>query len=220
MSNLELVSVHIPKTGGISVRRVLERKYGKRLGLDYPPARTQGLANGLMSLPGRLRTRLQARSMRCVHGHFPARKYAAGAAEMMVFVRDPIELRASTWHYVRREHARQGSRNPDWESAMTMEIEEFILTQSRTYREYLGQVPMHRFAFVGTIEHFDQDLARLCERLGVAHRPVRENSNPAGSDYNLDSGIKHRFRQENPQEYELYEAALQRRDELLCKVAA
>lgn len=101
-----LVSVHIPKTGGITfLRTVLEPTFGDRILLDYedkPLAHdaAERNAHAHRFLPG---DDLLAR-YDCVHGHFLAVKYANAATpcEFACWLRDPVERVLSRFFYAQR----------------------------------------------------------------------------------------------------------------------
>lgn len=208
---LEMASVHIWKTGGTTLVDALRRKYGLRLRLYYPPP----LA------PARARIRAQLRQAyglalapfsRAVHGHFPASQYADTNAEMIVFVRDPVEIRASAYHYVRRRFESVGMiANDAARNALDMDLHEFLARPTSTLGHFLD-VPIDRFAFVGSMAHFDEDLARLSDRLGVPHISRHVNASP--TRYEIPDECRRSFARLNPGEVDLYHAALERRRQL------
>ena len=75
-----LISLHIPKTAGMSFRSVLKKAYGKRLHYDYrgDPSATSRLILETMYAPqvsdraALLREACHDKRLRCIHGHFGA----------------------------------------------------------------------------------------------------------------------------------------------------
>lgn len=147
----------------------------------------------------------------CVHGHFPASRYANAKANMITFVRDPVERRVSTWNYVRREHDRLGViANSEWKKALDMDLAEFVALPNRTLAQFLD-VPMTRFSFVGSMADFDADVARLCAWLSVEY--VQEKLNAAPERSTASADFRAAFERANPQEIEIFERAMARRKE-------
>src|SRR6185312_9901072 len=94
-----LISLHIPKTGGTSLFRILQGWFGDRLMRHYaqngaPPQRH--------ALTGPI----------CVHGHFNAAlgvgvpQYYPDAPQFMTFLREPFERYVSQWFAMRRMRER------------------------------------------------------------------------------------------------------------------
>lgn len=202
---LELVSVHVPKTGGTTLGNALRRKYGMRLRLIYPPPKR----------PISVRLRLTATRAirhwrpfpRAVHGHFPASRYAGTGAQMITFVRDPLMTRISLWHYVRRRNRDRGEiANLEWSDALSLELPDFLELPAPTLSRYID-VPLDRFAFIGVAERYEEGMQQLCEMINAPYRPERINTNPSGSGYKIPAEWRRIYEAANPQEVALYEAA-------------
>ncbi|MFK7940877.1 MAG: sulfotransferase family 2 domain-containing protein [Roseovarius sp.] len=99
---LELIFVHVPKTGGSSIRAAAQYKFGTDLLLDYADRITNPEAmfncdraaylrrNHLASLQGR----------RAVYGHFWIGKYRGVQADCRATIlRDPVERLISHFYY-------------------------------------------------------------------------------------------------------------------------
>lgn len=212
---LELISMHIPKTGGISIKQLLEFKYKDRLRYDYPPQGFEKNKNILTYVGNNIVNRFKKMDYACAHGHFPALKYSGTNARMITFIRNPIELRASSWYYIRRETEHQGLRNPDWIAANKLDVEEYIVSRYPLFERYFKLVSMKRFSFIGMTEELDDDFARLANLLRVEYAPTRDNANPSGSYYSLGRDIFSAWKKNNPKEARIYESALKRREELI-----
>lgn len=152
-----------------------------------------------------------------IHGHFPASEYAQTPAAMIVFVRDPVERAVSTYHYMHRTHAEKGVvYNDDWARALSMPLEEYLGAEHATLTRHLD-VPLDRFAFIGAMDCFDEDVSWLCAWLGIPPIVPRRNVNPAPVTITRD--MRNRFARANPQELEVYEAAKARRSTILAAAA-
>jgi hypothetical protein len=215
---IELVSVHIPKAGGQSLARTLKQTYGRRLHLRYPPPE-QPLSRNLRA---RLRQKVWQWATfpgpRAVHGHFPASEYGHLPAVFITFIRDPVAQRISTYHYHRRQFEERGQiANLEARKALELSIEDYLTFSAPIYSTYLD-IPMERFAFIGSQENFDEDVQVLARLLGLKHSPVRVNTNPQGSDYSIDAAQRGKYEAANRGEIELYRKALERRDQILSRL--
>jgi hypothetical protein len=205
-----IVSVHVPKTGGVSFREVLLALAEGRVVWDYDD-RPLAPAAPWVRLHRALRRVSLPADTRAVHGHFVASKYRRRYpdASYVTWLRDPVERVASHYHYWRRE--------PDPKNATCRKLLEEDLSlvsfaalpeMREVHRRFLGGVPLEAFAFVGITEHFDEGMARF-RRLfcpGVTVEAGRQNANPErkGERYDLDPGIRERIAALNPEDVALY----------------
>ena len=186
-----IVSIHIPKTAGVSFREGLLRQLGERLLIDYedgaplgppvrrrwrclqaPTAETRRWADGLVE------------RYDCVHGHFVATKYLrmlGDRARLCVFFRDPVERFVSDYRF---------SSSPGHESAplvrsMTPEQFASLSWQRRMYELYMGEYPMERFDFVGITEEYETSLRLFKAIFGIDIPSYRLNEAPSDG---IDAG--------------------------------
>ncbi|HEX2484036.1 MAG TPA: hypothetical protein VHQ66_01975 [Myxococcota bacterium] len=191
-----IVSVHIPKTGGVTFREALAAAAGGRVVLDYDdrPLAPRSFARALRE---RLRRVELPPDARAVHGHFVASKYRRRYpnARFVTWFRDPVERLASHYYYWLRE--------PDPKNATCRRLlEERLdivafgaLPEMRdVHARFLGAVPVEDFAFVGLTEAFDEGMALFQRLFGLATPPTspRRNANPErrGERYDLAPDVR------------------------------
>ena len=160
-----IVSVHIPKTGGVSFRKsVLEPVFGNRLLSDYGDA---PLSHDTANRNARAQSFEPSPELPerydCVHGHFLALKYVSERVpcEFAVWFRDPAQRVVSRYLYGKRKGGR--TITPGMTIREFCEIERF----QNTYAKFLWG-----FDFEGT----DQNpviYLYTCERLGPETRGAR-----------------------------------------------
>jgi hypothetical protein len=216
-----IVSVHIPKTGGVSFREALAEVAGGRLVQDYAD-------QPLAPRPWwrRLRERLRKVELppgtRVVHGHFAAAKYwrVYPEARYVAWFREPIERLVSHYHYWRRE--------PDLshplcrrlvEQNLTLESFAAIPQMRDVHVRFLGGVPVERFAFVGLTEHYGEGMERFRRAFCPEHALAaeRRNANPervAGAPYDLPPATRRALEELNRADLALYDRARARYEEL------
>src|SRR5580704_16722666 len=107
-----IISVHIPKTAGVSFLDDLRHAYGERVFADYgdwPELRTpdgrghnERRRAAMLAASGEFASRYDV-----IHGHFAARKYVDVFTEtaLVTFVRDPYQHAVSTYEHAVRDEA-------------------------------------------------------------------------------------------------------------------
>lgn len=170
---MQLISVHIPKTGGVSFRNILSARYGA----DFVQKYWQ-----LTDAAGQVLTEVPA-SARCIHGHFVASDLAAQfpASAVVTWVRDPVERVLSSYHYRLRE--------PDWQHPVCWELHEKKLTLTEyaaldlvrnEMTRFMGTMQPADFDFIGIMEDYDEALVRFAAQFNLGRLDVRhDNVNPA-----------------------------------------
>lgn len=195
---MELISLHIPKTAGTSFRAALEAEYGADLTPVY----------GGIGVDGR--------ACRAVHGHFsPSQFWSAGRhAALIMWLRDPAERIASYYDFW-RSSAAHGNPNHDEFLASDMTLTEFaawepIRTEFETM--YIEALSPADFTFVGIAERYDEDLARLADRLGWRTTGVAERVNVTpGERAPLDAATRAEIERHHPVEVDWYRRFASRR---------
>ena len=158
-SELEIISVHIPKTAGTTFGQILAQVYGDtRVLFDNPQLHC------VHELP-KIDTLIRA-----IHGHFPVGKYAGhfSSAKRIVWLRHPIRRLLSHYFYL-KSFSEVHNNDP---------IHRLVLKQQISVVEFAQQVgifnvlagftyglPLTDFYFVGIQEYFYEDLSTLKKML-------------------------------------------------------
>jgi hypothetical protein len=200
----QYLSVHIPKTAGVSVRNVLKEHFGPGFVLHYWEI-TDAWGRVLDQVPP---------DATCVHGHYQADLLARifPRAELITWVRDPVERVISSYYH--------RLRDPDPQHPVCHELH----TKKLTLAEYAA-LPLVRnemarffgtkrpedFSFIGVVEDFEESLAALKQFLGICDVPVRrDNVNPEKKTeyYAFDPRIRREIERYNEEDLALYEKCL------------
>ena len=215
-----LVSVHLPKTAGMSFRASLEEHFGEQFSPDYgdrPMNITRGKRNRFAFRKGLQHFFAPPKRMECIHGHFMPAKYThLRHAQFVTWFRDPIERLASQYYFWKRQY------NPQTQSLMQRRLveedwsfERFCMGEEfrNFYHQYLWRFPLQRFAFIGITEHYETDLVDFSESmLGVKLEPKEVNRNPdSPASYFEDSAFRRRVEAHNEKDLGLYRQALEMR---------
>jgi len=208
-----IISMHLPKTGGSSFRQYLESIYGQSLRCLYSVEETDPLKVDSLELPP---------DTRCLHGHFQADAFdrqLPGALKIS-WLRDPVERVVSSYFQFQRSPESAGESDfnarvfrEGWslmDFARTEEMRDHVLW-------HFNAVPLDEFFFIGITERFDESLRLFCHLIG---RPVPEgnltqNVNPekqVRQQYPLPEDQRRELEAVYAEEYELYRYAQYRLD--------
>ncbi len=218
-----LVSLHLPKTAGSSLRASLREHFGGRLLEDYAdlPLNQPRWRRRRRALAEAVRPADPAqRAATCIHGHFLPLKYRfrLPRATFVTWMRDPVERLAS--HYY---HWTKGDRPPEDLPPLRKrvvsegwDLERFCLAPElrNIYAEFLWGCGIRRFAFVGIVEAYEADFGYFCRRfLGASARPRTLNANPARprGRYVEDPELRARIEAFHARDLAIYRYALARR---------
>jgi|CXWL01.1.fsa_nt_gi hypothetical protein len=160
-SRLEVVSAHIPKTGGTSFYLALAAHYGDDIIFDHD------------HIPGHPRHDLSEPPclpdhVRAVHGHFCADRYADYRnAFLVTFLRDPVERFLSGYFYWITFPSHE-SPVPDEFRSDPPPLLEFAAhyAAGMHYEAYMGKMDLSRFDFVGFHDRRARDCRTLSKVLG------------------------------------------------------
>lgn len=158
-----LLSVHIPKTGGITLFNLLEQRFGKGLVSDYPDRK---------GLEGRTDI------VEAIHGHFEISKYLelVPGARIITFLREPLDRAISHYYYWLDPPSHVPKNDPVYLKYFVEReprLEEFLLARelSNICTSFLHPLDHpEQFWFVGFQETFAEDIAHLQRMLGMAVR--------------------------------------------------
>jgi SAM-dependent methyltransferase len=201
----ELISMHIPKSGGTSFRSVLEELYGSTF---RPMYAREEMDPGLAQ-----KVKFNSQT-RCLHGHFQADAFDGHfpEARKITWLRHPVDRVVSLYF--------QFHHNPEsaFESAFNKRIfeEGWSLMDfarqpevQRQVRWYFNAVPLDSFFFIGVVERYAESLRLFYHLLGKPTPEVSPgmNVNPKkrmGSAYDLSPAQRSGLESILAEETELY----------------
>lgn len=197
---LELVSSHIPKCAGVSLRKALTKCFGRqRIFFDYSDKMddpeslfNQNQKHYWETIQNSKFEELAGKKV--VHGHFHVKKYQSFSnAFRLTFLRHPLDRLIS--HYCYWMHTRPDGTNSlhTYVQEKQLLIEEFAqIPIFRFYytRKYFNGIKSSDFDFIGFYENFDADLARLGAILGIELPVFWENKTPKRTRFHSISNEK------------------------------
>ena len=220
---LPLYSLHVPKCGGKSFRKILQTWFGEKLYDHYFHERN--------ALP----ERRELGPGSCIHGHFNQKRgfgmraYYPLADQFVTVLRDPLERALSNYFYWKRiQRSRMldfgiitpGSRS-DYRSLDDFIRKQFscrilqYLPEEMTrdnYREYIQE----NFVWVGVADTLDKGIGTLAKRLGFPAIQVN-HINRSHRDEELSASFREEYISHNRWAFEMVDFArsLEMNDEFI-----
>lgn len=217
--NLPLISVHIPKSGGTSLRSVLNFWFKLRKYSHY-----YNQVKGEMPRKRKL-TRVFSSSFKknvCIHGHFNhnwgfgIEDYYPEVEQFIAFIRDPVDMHISHFHYQlgRIKNGKKYIRGKLVDGIL--DIDEFFEKEnSKLLKPFPWEINENNipdliskhFVHIGVMEHFQDSLDLLAEKLDKRKMTIpHKNSSPRMQK--PSESVLRKFRKNSSLEYLFYEEAM------------
>jgi len=197
-----LISVHMPKTAGLSFRASLEEYFGDRFRhdyQDYPLARSAQARRERAQQWGETVRPEDFAGVDCVHGHFLPLKYLPLAETLpcrfVTWLREPVARLVSHYHYWQQTYDPASDLTSSLHRRVVEEgwsLERFCLAPElrNVYTEFLWGFPRDRLCFVGITEFFAEDLRYFSQEiLGNKMLPHTLNRNTDGEEGQSAAGL-------------------------------
>jgi hypothetical protein len=213
-----ILSIHVPKSGGNSLRRLLQLEYGERLLLDYGDWAGFKVPEAIQRCKSRAQ---KARSNRkeiaekydIIHGHFATDKYLNLFArqEFVAFFRDPYQQALSHYYFLLRNPQREHLEEKMFHEAK-MTLHDYLRWEAfrDQQSQYLGSLTVEDLTMVGLSEEFNRSLELFHSLFG---RRLQEgtflNVNPdhVGRDYEIDSDVRRAVEKYRAADIDMYRRA-------------
>jgi hypothetical protein len=195
-----LVSVHVPKAGGVSITRMLRNAFGEAFQSDYAENPAHPLSPRVLDPTGYMsRKQTIPEGVQCLHGHFHPGKYAFDAqAFLFTLLRHPVDNIISIFFFWKQMPANSEPLHDYFLKNELDIIQTARLPLLRTlYSEtYFGDFDMSRFDLIGRHENRESALAKLARQFNVGlDATIRDNVTPH-SEERLTANSETRLRSE------------------------
>jgi len=213
-SNVELISIHIPKTAGTSFIHSLKKQYGyqKVVRLDINDNRTR-----INKIP--LGKAYVYKNTTVIHGHFTIdllnnQFNIPHNTPIITWLRDPVERVISNYYYLQKrldEELMEEKKGLNILSKMRRSLLEYAQDETNCNRmsKFLKGIEMDKFFFIGIVENYDEDIQELGRKLNWTHLEiVKHNKTGKHNKPIVDKKTKDLIRSYNVKDQALYEQAI------------
>jgi len=203
-------SIHIPKTGGITLYNVLCNHFGDGLQTAYGPRAAEGVKIDAKGPP------------RCIHGHQVMKDWGDHIrnhpnVRWLTFLRDPL-LGAISFYYFTRKRL---LADPDEPLFDDKGLESWLLNREQhrwpnpagyafnRYSKFLRQTgkDVDKIDFIGLTDRFDESMFLMYQQFSWTPIHYRASNKGSYSPPDIDPAVLAQFRTINAADYRLYERA-------------
>ena len=212
---IEIIFVHVPKTAGTAMRKILLNIYGQdRIVLDYQKQPVEEILTKINGSP----------NFKVISGHFKVDKYQNlfPNAKRIVWLREPIKRLISQYNFWQRTVKGKGFMPITKEKQKLMAFAKVPINRNSMYR-YIENI--NDFWFFGIQEFFAEDLNELRNKLGWSQQEIPHSNKHKSKHYKQlvksvmeDSELKQRLINLNKKDVELYQRALSLREQRVNSV--
>jgi len=214
--NKPLIHIHIPKTGGSSVKEVYKKWFNDGLLFHYTGhGRKMPQKHDLEALQARHKDI-------CIYGHFNRRRnfgiehYYPEVDQFITILRDPFEKAVSGYFYMRKNSANIA----DQTRVPKEDLREFLLkrrTGSGMLNNFPREVTMDnfkeiieaQFIEIGVLEYLDESMRRIASKLKYTIDPgSMQLLNTTKRDQRIPYEVRDEFIEMKPLDYAVYNYVL------------
>lgn len=211
--SLEVISLHIPKTGGRSLLTLMKEVYGEQSVLlkkrTFFTQEKQQLKKVLLQ---ELR-----KDIKVIHGHFHYEEVdflreLYPDAKWITFFRDAVSRVISNHHFFQHRLQTQEFK-PEFKARLGESVLEYAgkpETQNKMSK-HVARMALEDFDFIGTLEHFETDMKNLIHQMNwpVVHIPFENKNSNLASRYTTYSKEElDQVRKLNQADHDLYKEVL------------
>lgn len=215
-----LVSIHLPKCGGSSLKAALKSWFGKKLYYHYFDEEKNAMPSRPLSYWVRVSSLVSHGY--CVHGHFNKyrgfgiRDYYPRSRQFISFLRDPLEIHLSNYYFVNKKVLYREGERYHLEMDVNKYIEDVIDNASSWYMTHfpddaseasISEYIESRFVFLGIMEDYQKSLDILAGILGKPKFELPRYNMTERDPYTLDDELVSRFKEVFQLDYKIYNYA-------------
>ncbi|WP_417612803.1 sulfotransferase family 2 domain-containing protein [Owenweeksia hongkongensis] len=215
--NIELVSLHIPKTAGTSFRTILEESFGRRSVVRFDIYKSGEVYLKDKPIKG---TSL-GRKTRVIHGHFSYQDFVDRvdydhSIPMVTWLRHPLQRTLSNYYFLNKIIADRLKERPEENlmKRMGRSLMEFVAQEENQniMNRFLEGADLKQFKFVGIQDDFEEELIRFEKTMGWKGVVNRVHNATNANRESLTAEERAFILEANKKDMELYQEALRIRN--------
>jgi hypothetical protein len=209
--NEPLIFLHIPKTGGTSVRSLFEIWFSENLRVHYYDAT-------LNRMPEKhpINEKTNSGKPLIVYGHFNRRRsfgvedYYPDARQFITILRDPFERVVSSFFYLKKISQENSNARVPFQNDLVAHVRSM---KSLTLAHFPREVTLSNykeiiekfFVAIGTLEKLHASMSLIAQKLQMPYnKEMLEVLNFTHRDQDIPRGLRDRYIEENALEYIVY----------------
>lgn len=216
--DLEIISLHIPKTGGASFVNFMKEVFGGENVIRFRKLnyRIENSDWTLVEKNDRERDlKTEAGRHKVLHGHFQYNEiediHKNSNAKVITWVRDPVERVVSRYFYLQRTI--RDEPNHFQKEKKDMGLLEFaeLPSQRNVMSRYVDGISIENLFFIGVLEYHDQSIEEFKQLFNITAKvlPAWDNKNlEYKSQYSVSDDEKRSVMELNSHDVELYNKVL------------
>ncbi len=215
-NNIQLVSIHIPKTAGTTFRSIFIDNVGKK---NF--AKVDIYSSGNISIDNKpFKKKHLSKKITAIHGHcsykYLTRYFELNkGVEFMTWVRNPVERVISNYYFLNKIIAERLQEKEDENLMIRMgkTLEEFVNWEANqnVISKFLEGAPLGDFKFIGIQDDFENELYRLARIMNWRHIENRQHNVTGNKADNIGADTIELIKSVNARDVKLYESVLQNR---------
>jgi hypothetical protein len=208
---IDLLALHLPKTGGSSFFETLKELYGEDVVKRYNRAQYQKVIDSGLTLIEDIDEKVKV-----LQGHLYYKEVKEivkrDNPKIIVWFRDPVKRVISNykwWHHsvnTKPNHPERYRKDEKLELYITRKE-----TQNKMYK-FLKGFKLKDFYFIGLLEKYDEDLNVLAQKLNWNYIPEHHEKNSGKyykTDFEVDSELIEKIKKFNKKDIKLYQKVLE-----------
>ena len=216
-NNIEIVSLHIPKTAGTSFRYILKEQFKRK-----EVARLDIYPSGAIQLNEKdFKGTILNEKIRVIQGHYTYNAINEhfllhDNLHFITWLRDPVERVLSYYYFLKRIIADRLKELPNENlmNRMGKTLSEFVQFEENknVMSKFLIGADLSNFTFVGFQSDFENELNRLASTMDWKTPKTPHFNNTTDKPKNIDQELIKLIQANNKEDIELYAKALKLRN--------